>query len=285
LGCVFSCLFIYADHLLQDVPYLKKTHYNLKKEPLDVIIPCGKQDVDMLPLCVEGIKANVKDVRRIIVVSEDDYMGTVEWFDEKLYPFNKFDIAFEIFLDEEKATQYLKTKGNRIGWIYQQLLKLYAPMIIPDISSNVLIVDADTVFLNPVAFMNEKGEGLYALGREYHVPYFVHMNKVIPGLKRVYPQYSGIVHHMLFQRSVLEDLFLTIHDIHHEEPWKVLCHCIQQPEFDMSEYEIYFNFLFQKTTQAQFRPLKWANSAYLRHIPARKKKGYAFVSFHRYLRH
>ena len=39
-----------------------------------------------------------------------------------------------------------------MGWIYQQFLKLFAPLYIPDISSNVLMVDSDVVFHKQIPY-------------------------------------------------------------------------------------------------------------------------------------
>ena len=38
---------------------------------IDVVIPAHKKDIDTLDLCIDGIRKNVKDVRRIIVVSKE----------------------------------------------------------------------------------------------------------------------------------------------------------------------------------------------------------------------
>lgn len=263
----------------------QKKHYLLPREPIDVVIPCGDSDIAILDRCIEGIKQNVKDVRRIIVVSAEAYTLEAEWFDEKNYPFSKYDLALQIFEDAEQADFYT-SKSSRIGWIYQQLLKLYAPLVIPDISSNVLIVDSDTIFLQPVHFLGPSGEGLYNPGSEYWHPYFEHAARLIQGWYRVYSEYSGISHHMLFQREVIEDLFDIIERYHACEAWQAICRCIDLQHFhksSMSEYEIYFNFIFQRTDQMQIRHLKWANIS-LRNLPAYLKQGYHYVSCHYYLR-
>lgn len=263
----------------------QKKHYRLRKDPIDVIIPCADQDRETLNLCIEGIKQNL-NVRRIIVVSPHRLTDQAEWFDEKNYPFTKFDIAFHIFGDQELVKLYTSTP-SRLGWVYQQLLKLYAPLIIPRISSNVLIVDADTIFLNPVKFLGSSGEGLYNPASEYHWPYFDHMARLIPGLKKVYSQYSGISHHMLFQRAVIKDLFHIIESYHGMEAWKAICRCIDRQHFAgacLSEYEIYFNFIFTRTDQMQIRPLLWANISNLSDLPSYKQAGYHYVSCHYYLR-
>ena len=108
--------------------------------------------------------------------------------------------------DAEKTQYILSERKPQVGWYYQQLLKLYAAFVIPDISSNVLIVDADTIFLNPVHFLNAQHAGLYNPGTEYNPPYFEHAAKLIPNFKKLFPQHSGISHHMLFQKRSEEPI-------------------------------------------------------------------------------
>lgn len=265
---------------------LAKVLYPLTRDPIDVIIPCTAKDKLTLDLCIKGIRENGKDVRRIIVLSKERLTENAEWFDEKNFPFTKYDIALEILGDEKKAHEMI-SGASRVGWIYQQFLKLYAPFVIPGISSNVLMLDADTIFLKPVEFVGCSGEGLYNPGTEYHQPYFRHAARLIPGFKKVYKEYSGISHHMLFQRSVLEDLMKEIKMYHHAEVWKAFCHCIDKRYLhhsSLSEYEIYFNFAFMRTSQLKIRPLRWANISSIDEVGTYQEKGYDYVSCHDYLR-
>jgi hypothetical protein len=256
-------LFFVSTHLFS----FDKAVYSFSHDPIDVVIPCHKKDAAQLDRAIAAVRANVVGVRRIIVVSAEPFTYKAEWFDEALFPFNKRDISLEICKSKKIAHKELRKKGSRISWLYQQFLKLYAPFCIPDISSNVLIVDADVVFLRPVTFVQDNGAGLYAVGEENWIAYFLHAKKVLPGLKRLYKDYSGIVHHMLFQREVLEDLFNLIRAKHHREPWKVMARFIEMDKHKaiinsaMSEYEIYFNFVFARTDQVKMRHLKWCNSA------------------------
>lgn len=252
-----------------------KMVYQFSRDPIDVVIPCARKDVRTINLCIEGVRRHVKGVRRIIVVASQRYTDQAEWFDERLYPFNKYDIAYAILGDEARARAFIAEPNSRIGWIYQQLLKLYAPYVIPQISSNVLIVDADTIFLKSVSFIGEGGAGLYNAGSEYRASYFEHMDRLLPSLKRVYKSYSGICHHMLFQRSVLDHLFRTIETYQRKPLWQALCCCIDQAELraaPFSEYEIYFNFAFSSTEQLRLRMLRWANIYHLDDIARYKKR-------------
>ena len=54
---------------------------------IDVVIPAHKKDLATLEYAIDGIRKNIADVRRIIVVSKEKYTDKAEWFDEALYPF------------------------------------------------------------------------------------------------------------------------------------------------------------------------------------------------------
>lgn len=255
-------------------------------DPIDVVIPAIEKDLDTLDQCIEGIRSHGGHVRRVIVISPAKLTDKAEWFPEDSFPFSKEEVALEIFSSAAVAQEFLKSP-SRIGWIYQQLLKFYAPFVIPDLSPNVLILDADTLFLKDVSFIDEEGVGLYNIGSGYHSPYFAHMARLLPGLGRVYPQYSGICHHMLFQRNVLEELFEEIETYHGKEAWRAIAGAISPREAgraSLSEYEIYFNYIFSKEKPVKIRLLKWANIGNLDAIPFYEADGYDYVSCHTWMR-
>ena len=258
--------------------------YKFTNDPIDVVIPCIKKDQRTLDLVIAGIKENGASVRNIFIVAPEKLSSNATWIDEKSFPFTQKDIAMQIFdNDEAKANEYMKSKDSRTGWIYQQLLKLYAPFVIPGISQNVLILDADTIFLKPVKFQAQSGAALFNPSPEYYPPYFEHACRLIPEFRKVFAQYSGVSHHMLFQRCVLEDLFQLIKKVHNVEPWIALVKNIDKNHLtgsSLSEYEIYFNFLFARDGQVQIRSLKWVESGNLKKLQEYKDCGYDYVSFH-----
>lgn len=268
--------------------------FEFTQAPIDVVIPCVKKDLETLELCIAGIRANCAQIRRVIVVSKTRLTDSAEWVDEKIFPFTKDEVAFEIFRNEEQAEKYRSNPKNRLGWIFQQLLKLYAPFVIENISTNVLILDADTIFLRPVTFLQLNGAGCFNPGTEHHAPYFDHMHRLLPGLHRVHPQLSGISHHMLFQLCLLNDLKTAIEEYHGSLLWKALLHCIDHRELFgscLSEYEIYFNYALLRSNQCSIRKLKWANSsmAFFNNYLQRQKldhsaTSYDYLSVHSYMR-
>ena len=283
-----------ATNLEKSVKEIRAQHnivvknYDLYPEdPIDVVIPCTYKDLFTLKRAIEGIRTYGVNVRRIIVVSLTPLEADAEWFDEALFPFNKLSIALEILKNGSKAQCFIEEPKSRIGWIYQQLLKLYAPFVIPGISSNVLILDADTIFLNKTRFMDSSGWVLFNIGSEYHAPYFSHMPKVLPYLKRVHLDYSGVTHHMLFQKSILQDFINQVEEFHECPMWKAICRTIDLNELRgscFSEYEMYFNFCLLNTNQRNIRPLSWRNVTTLMNMEKLRRRNIAYLSCHEWSR-
>ncbi len=277
-----------AREIIHNVVQHEKTYDTLPADPIDVVFICHPKDSRTLDLAINGARLNVENIRRVIVVSATRLTNNAEWFDEAAFPFNKASVSLEIFNGNKTlANNYLMVKDTRIGWIYQQFLKLYAPFVIPGISSNVLTIDADTIFLNSVSFIDEAGKALFNPGKEFVPCYFAHAARLLPGFKKLYAAYSGISHHMLFQRAILEDLFSMIQSVHKTEPWRAFCRCIDLNEIfgsAFSEYEIYFNFVFARTEQVKIRLLRWNNIKFdQKKIDYHAKNGFDYVSCHTYI--
>ena len=267
--------------------FIKANQYELKNDPIDIVMPCHEKDLPTLDLCIDGARKNVENVRRIIVVSERQLTDKAEWVPESQYPFSKKTIALEILKDDAEADMHCKHPKGRMGWIFKQLTNLYHMRVIPDLSTNVLVIDCDTIFLRPVSFIDKNTfGGLYATGTEYYEAYFVHGSRVIPGFSKIFKQYSGISHHMLFQKAILEDLLNVIESNGKDEAWKLLCRAIDVNEIwrsPLADYELYFNFAFARTEQIKLRDLKWKNSIDIN--PSKYYNlGYDFVSCHTYMR-
>jgi hypothetical protein len=269
---------------------LEKVTYAFSQDPIDVVIPCHAKDALCLDYTIKSIKQYVQGVRRIIVISSEKFTDNAEWVDENIFPFNKESLAREIFKSAAVAHYQLTQPLSRMGWIYQQFVKLFAAYYVPDISSNVLVVDSDLIFLKPVVFLQSNGAGLYATRTACYRDYFEHLARLLPNLEVFDPYQSGIAHHMLLQRPVLDDLCDMIQKQHNLEPWVAIAHAIAVtdntiPHLAMSEYEIYFNFAFLRTDQVAIRPLKWKdikNSAasYESIMEQAIADGYDFVAVH-----
>lgn len=263
------------------------TNYPLTHDPIDVVIVTHPKDKKTLDDCIDGLKKNCNEIGRVIVVSAVKLTDKAEWFNENQFPFNKEDVALAIVRgDKTKLSKFFHRSHRSPGWYYQQLLKLYSPFMISNISPNVLIIDSDTIFMNHVEFLNESNGALFCPSpKEGYSSYFEHAQRLVPGYERVYSDVYSVCHHMIFQKPILDDLFQTV-EAHHGVPfWVAFCSCVDlKSNRGASEFEIYYNFALRNTEQVRLRELKWAESSHLSKKHDFQRKGYHFVSFHTYLR-
>ena len=258
----------------------------LFSEAIDVVIPCHPKDFPILSECVRGIRKNGKDINRVIVITKNiDRVEVkalaksldIELFSEKMFPFNIQKVGIE-----------LGCKANR-GWFFQQLLKIYAFSVIPDLSSHVLLLDADTVFLNPCKFLTDDGKTLFTTSSQHHDPYFLHAKKLVPTFQENSDRFSGICNFMLIRRDVIERLVNEVEEYHGEPFWKAFLHVVD-PEWKhwvgASEYEIYFNyFLANYPSDYSIQELKWSEGLHnIKSLKKHKKDGYHFVTCHHWQR-
>jgi hypothetical protein len=265
----------------------EKNHYNLTDDPIDVVIVAHPKDKKTLNYCIDGIKENCINLRRVIVVSSIKLSDKCEWFDEKKFPFTLNDVVLAIGREDKRiADMYFYHHWRPPGWYLQQLLKLYAPFVIPGLSSNVLVLDADTIFMNPVNFLNDSNGGFLCVSHlRAKERYLKFAGRLLPDYQRVYPEVYSICHHMLFQRAILEDLFHKVEEYHQNVFWKAFCYSVNLDKFKgASEYEVYYNFALNHTDQVEIRELKWKNSHTLNKKQQYKQAGYHFISFHDYMR-
>lgn len=235
----------------------------------DIVIPVGPRDMKIIDKQIEYTKKNVVGYRNIYLITRNETLKINGCFTipESIFPFSLKMIA------------NYRNIINRNGWYLQQLLKLYAGFVIPDILDKYLVIDCDTFFLKPVTFY-ENGKALYNYGTEYHNPYFIHMEKLHPELKKIDNSKSGICHHMFFETKYIKELFKMIESNHNNEPFYDIflksVHNKSGP--NASEYEIYFNYMLLKhPNQITIRKLIWKNASDLNNL---EQSNLHYVSCH-----
>jgi len=235
----------------------------------DIVIPVGPNDINKINTLIEYTKKNIIGYRNIYLISKNNINITdCIFINENIFPFNINVIS--VFYG----------KNNRNGWYFQQLIKLYASFFIDNILNNYLVIDADTYFLKPTIFFKNKLP-LYNIGTEYNLPYFEHMINLYPTLIKS-SNHSGICHHMMFQKHILEELFNLVESYHNKPFWEAFLLCINKNHYlgsGASEYEIYFNYLhIFHPNKFLIRELKWINNSQII-----EDNDYDYVSCHWYL--
>lgn len=262
--------------------------YNFRNDPIDVVIVSHPKDKGTIDMCIDGIRENGKNVRRVIVVSPEPLTDNAEWFDEKKFPFSKDDIRMQIGHEDPEMIVDFFARAHNAGWYLQQMLKMYAIFVIPNISNNVLVIDADSVFVRPISFLNPKthaGRLCVSDHRDTKGHYIRQAERFVPSYRRINVGLNSVNHHMLFQRAIMKDLFDEVERVHKMPFWKAWCRSIfVNGDRGASEYEIYYNFALNHCKDVTTHQLKRRSSGYPERVNIYRKEGYQLVSFHSYMR-
>ena len=241
----------------------------------DIVILHGPNDDSIIHKNIELNSKNVIGYNKIYIITHNKNLKIDNCIiiHEEIFPFKKSDIEV-----------YINCK-QRCGWYLQQLLKLYAHNCINQLLDYYLVIDSDTLFLKETNFFYNDIP-LYYFGTEYHLDYFDHIKRFLPDLSKQ-NNTSGICHHMIFNRIILEEIFLKVETLHNDIFWKIFLQCINDKcknALDItagaSEYEIYYNYLIKyHYDKMKIRHLKRTDCS---SIPTYSY--YDYVSLHHYMR-
>ena len=244
----------------------------------DIVIPVGPNDSKKVIQQLEYTKKNIVGYRHIYLVSFDaslNISGTIT-IDERIFPFNIMSVAS------------IHGKNGRNGWYLQQLLKLYAGIVIPDILPRYLVIDSDTFFIKPTTFVSDTNKCMYNYGFENHVPYFDHGRRLLPYFRREIANMSGICHHMMFETKYVVEFMNAVLETNKRLSmsfWEIFLHMVSPEHYlhsGASEYELYFNYMIHNhSDEIVIRQLPWKNSNTKRDLTNNKQFNY--VSIHWYM--
>ena len=238
----------------------------------DIVIPVGPFDKEQINKQIEHTKQNIIGYRKIFLISYDSSIkidGCIT-VPETIFPFKKTTV------------NNYHGENPKNGWFLQQLLKLYSGKCIPDLMSRYLVLDSDTFFLKPTRFVSDDNKCLYNFGHEYWIPYFQHIQKLNINMKKVFTHKSGICHHMMFETDIVNEIINKVEDVHEDNFYNVFLKLVDKKFYNhsgASEYEIYFNYVFQNyPNRVKLRELNWINNKKLI-----LNKDYDYISCHYYL--
>jgi hypothetical protein len=177
---------------------------------------------------------------------------------------------------------------KRSGWYYQQLLKLGISNI-TSINENYIVIDADTVFLKSIDFINSNGQFIFLKATEYHESYFKNY-KILLG-EEPNREFSFISQYMVFNKSIVKQMFLDIEkNFNYENTWNwLIMNKIKGEDASLfSEYETYGHFVKNRFPEkCSFLTMNWLRegSEYLKTTAPKMEdveklsESYCLVSF------
>ena len=274
----------------------------------DIIISSIEKDKFILQHTIKSIKKYVKNYRRIIVVSNNkltDIEG-LEWFDEKKYPFTKRDVFDNLHNFGEK-------RNKKCSYI-NQLLKLYAHKVIPNLTENILICDSDIIFVKDTIFI-EDNKPLYGnriVSKNSYLSYFNHfllLHESFDFLKTEKKQeliknnnlISGICHHIMYNKYIINELINLVEKKHNITFWKYYLNISKENEYEPANCELYYNYVCKfHSDKIKIRPITWLekpasngmsnniidnfNSEFDKHKNHAIQLGNSYIAYHSYNR-
>ena len=202
-------------------------------ELFDILILVGPEDKDIVTKQIEFTKKNIIGYRKIFLICYDPTItldGCIT-INENIFPFTMDTVAA------------FHGKLKRNGWYLQQLLKLYAGIVVPNILDRYLVIDSDTFFIKPTIFI-ENNKCLYNYNNWDWDPYFIHMEKLV-NFKNL-TNMSGISHHMMFETKYVKELIEMVESNHGDLFYNVFLKSVTEINGSgASEYEIYFNYILK----------------------------------------
>lgn len=244
----------------------------------DIVISSCKKDQFILQKAIESIKQYIKNYRRIIVVSNEKLtdIEDVEWFDEKQYPFSIKDLYDNMYnmVPEE-------TRRRKVSYI-NQLIKLYAHKVIPNLLDNILIYDSDIIFIKETSFFTDDkplyGNRIvdYYSGYNQYLNHHLKLHEsfdfynkldVNKELKKKKLFCSGICHHIIYNKDIINELINLIEKTHNVVFWKYYLNIIDTRDKDSNLHlepancELYYNYvnLFHPD-KIKIREITWLES-------------------------
>jgi hypothetical protein len=199
----------------------------------NVICVCSRKDAETWQVAAPNILAFIRSDHYSLICPDQD----VDYFRE-ITPI-AFKVVAESTLDRGLSQSILAhmpaDKRDRMGWYLQQYLKLAAASEGQD-SETILIWDADTVPLRSLSFVDPQGRLVYYTGREYHLPYFKLIERLIGLTKQI--NRSFIAQCLIAKSGWVRDFFRELEEIH-KVPWyEALSSLIDFNELSgFSEYE------------------------------------------------
>jgi hypothetical protein len=225
---------------------------------IDITIPVAPKDYPKLGRCLRGVlKNSATPIGKIFLIAADDEAlqaldadtaNRVSVVKERDMPFTKGDV--ERLLEEKGASR------RQASWYYQQLLKFYVFEAIGGLCDHVLILDADLAFCKRLRFLTEDGRALLSRGypfkwllntRDYparvdHI-HAEFARRLVPDWVPV-DSFSGMHHHMVFQRDILAELFDVVERAHGQPFWRAFAGNVRlEKKWNAaSEYVLYHHF-------------------------------------------
>lgn len=268
---------------------------SLDNPEIELLILAHQKDLHLLTFVVDkAIENSLNPIKKVNLVCPHDTLGLVRRelnLMESKYKHVVFDYKsdYEV-LGGELYRKMLADFPNRFGWIAQQFLTVKS--VLDSQSSAVLQVDADTINLRPMTWLEKSGNQTILCSTEFHLPYYIVIKRLLR-LRRV-PMESHVCHQMLFQTQLFRKYLwnLGIFNVSqlYDQYMQISSDLANEDSRFCAKYELYA-YLMKRYSPHKIIKTKFSNTAISRkiflkspEIALRKfSQDYFSISAHSYL--
>lgn len=255
----YGYFYILYIKLLGYINFFLEIFFPLKNSliSIDVIITVAPKDIDKLENCLIGIKKNIlHKISNIFIIGKQD---------PKLEKIEKIFSCIHVEEDylikkNDLNIKYIFKGIDRSGWLFQQLLKYKAAIILGN-QKFKLVIDSDTVFCRKQKF-EKNNKIILSANDSYHLPYFAAAKNLLD-LKDV-TNISFVSHHIIFNKEYLSEMLDYLEKKYNKIWYRAI---IENIDYDClsnySEFESYAQFVMSKykhTTKIEY----WFNKTVFR---------------------
>lgn len=220
---------------------------------LDVVTPLAEKDLPMFYFSVPSIREHLlHPIGQHYLVGRDSPKMRDAARAMSCTFVDELEVCPEGLAAYKKAIE--GTSCNRVGWFYQQMLKLNMNQICE--SGRFITVDADTVFINPVRY-ELNNQIIFDISDGYRRDFDYLLDILLPAERR--SPFSFMCHIMIMENECLQQLQQHIERVTGHEWRQGIMKSIdyERPEY-YSEFELYANFVLNRWPQRYTRSY-WFN--------------------------
>ena len=174
--------------------------------PIEILSVVAGKDLEFLGFALKNaIKCSKNEVVKISIICPKNDLKRCQ----ELNLLENLQCEVDIIDEETQINESIRILlqerfADRYGWVIQQLLAVN--FILKSNAKGILLLNADTVMLREVEWLDSGFNQILMASVEYHEPYYEFLHEALNFLPN--PRYTFITHHMLFQpplyKSILE---------------------------------------------------------------------------------
>ena len=259
---------------------------------IEILSVAAGKDLEFLGFALKNaIKYSKNEVVKIsIICPKNDLKLCQELISSENFQCEVVIVDEEKEIDESIRIQLKQRFNSRYGWVLQQLLAVN--FVMNSNAKGILLLNADTVMLREVQWLDFESNQILMASVEYHEPYYAFLHKTLRFAPD--PKYTFITHHMLFQppiyKSILEKKDITSIEllarllIEESDPNEDSPFCIEFEPYAQGMLEYFLGYVrLRKFSNLSILRTKENISNIHRVIDNDLRWDYNSVSFHDYL--